>query len=172
MFNEKIDNGALIKLQTFQMIHIRYSNFSTKLFTKLNLGVNCLTFLLPIVIPPSLQIEKVFCKHHELYLLSGKFHSWMKLSLMKKKKKKNLHSNLLKHSETERSIGTVPRAQGMYHTTRNVSTILDIMLWFHPQSRHFLAQDTWNEIIWEYNNILRIRRRQCPPNWWIVIYSL
>ena len=43
-------------------------NFSTMLFTKLYLGVNCLIFLLPIVIPSSLQIGKVFCKHHGLYI--------------------------------------------------------------------------------------------------------
>ena len=38
------------------------------LFTKLYLSVNCLIFLLPIVIPPSLQIGKVFCKYHGLYI--------------------------------------------------------------------------------------------------------
>ena len=51
-----------------QKQHRPTQNFSTMLFTKLYLGVNCLIFLLPIVIPPSLQIGKVFCKHHRLYI--------------------------------------------------------------------------------------------------------
>ena len=52
-------------------------NFSTMLFTKLYLGVNSLIFLLPIVIPPSLQFGKVFCKHHGLYIPLVNFtHQW------------------------------------------------------------------------------------------------
>ena len=61
-------------------------NFSTMLFTKLYLGVNCLIFLLPIGVPPSLQIGKVFCKHHWLYIPFVNFnHQWNCLLLKKKK---------------------------------------------------------------------------------------
>ena len=61
-------------------------NFLTMLFTKLYFGVKYLIFLIPIVIPLSLQIGKVFCKHRGLYIPSCKFQSSMKLSLIKRNK--------------------------------------------------------------------------------------
>ena len=63
-------------------------NFSIMLFTKLYLGVNGLIFLLPVVIPPSLQIGKTFCKHHGLYIPFVNFSHQLNCLLLQKKKKK------------------------------------------------------------------------------------